>query len=473
MVKRNWHKNFFEYMEMISNHPNYSDLPIEYKKNGDIIWLAPKNSDIGKGRIEWAHNKIKALDLDKETEVSKGRNCGTFAPLMFHIHPTKKKVCQICGEEMSLKYIYPNKNFTKMLVKNYDYSPNSFDTIYDINDFLTQKGLDERALKELYICKLNLPPTINADNISLEHLVDLIEKTCRSGINNTFGPGAMSNFPDRFDGYHSYNRCCRSKEDTGRSTENLKTYGKDRRAYEYWSDGNIHAANNFMVSSYFKGQSADHIGPISLGFKHDPLFLQPMNTGKNSSKRDTLTELDFNKLISIEKQSTVSPVSWFAQNIWNELKNRYEKRNLNFESARLCLKNNMMYFMEILWEISEIENNLGEDFLKKYFILPKIQYFKNDYTFNECGEIITVQPRRITDSTKKEFNRFVRISFDAVYDFHEKNNRSIKVKFSKEIEEKLKDVKKAIKNNPEQKSTLSNFKELIVCVQDYMIEKFL
>lgn len=283
----------------------------------------------------------------------------------------------------------------------------------------------------------------------------------------------MSNFPDRFDGYHSYNRCCRSKEDTGRSTENLKTYGKDRRAYEYWSDGNIRAANNFMVSSYFKGQSADHIGPISLGFKHDPLFLQPMNTGKNSSKRDTLTDLDFNKLMSIEKKSTVSPASWFAQNIWNELKNRYEKRNLNFERARLCLKNNMMYFMEILWEISEIEDDLGVNFLKNNFILPKFIYFENDYTFNNCGEIVTVQPRRITDSTKKEFNRFIRISFDAVYDFHNKTNRLIKIQFTKEISEKLNALKVAIKNNPEQKSTLSNFKELIVCVQDYMIEKFL
>lgn len=168
MVKRNWHKNFFEYMEMITNHPNYSDLPIEIK-NGDIKWLAPKNSEIRKRRIEWAHKKIKELNLDTEPEVSKGRNCGTFAPLMFHIHPTKKKICQICGEEMSLQYIYPNEYFKKMLVKNYNYSPNIFDTIYDINDFLTQKGLDERSLKELYICKLHLPPTINADNISLEN----------------------------------------------------------------------------------------------------------------------------------------------------------------------------------------------------------------------------------------------------------------------------------------------------------------
>ena len=37
-------------------------------------------------------------------------------------------------------------------------------------------------------------------------------------------PGVMCNPPDRFDGFHTYNACCRSKEDTGRHKENLATY---------------------------------------------------------------------------------------------------------------------------------------------------------------------------------------------------------------------------------------------------------
>ena len=45
-------------------------------------------------------------------------------------------------------------------------------------------------------------------------------------------PGVMSNAPDRLDGFHSYNKCCRAKEDKGRSKENLNKYGEDRRAYE-------------------------------------------------------------------------------------------------------------------------------------------------------------------------------------------------------------------------------------------------
>lgn len=107
----------------------------------------------------------------------------------------------------------------------------------------------------------------------------------------------MSYFPDRYDGFHTYNRCCRATQDKGRSKENLKSYTKDRRAYEYWSDGNIHAANQFMGSAFFDGTSADHIGPISLGFVHDPRYLQPMPGGDNSSKRDRLQIVGIESII--------------------------------------------------------------------------------------------------------------------------------------------------------------------------------
>ncbi len=82
-----------------------------------------------------------------------------------------------------------------------------------------------------------------------------------------------------------------------------KSYTKDRRAYEYWSDGNIHAANQFMGSRFFKGASADHIGPISLGFVHDPRYLlQPMPGGDNSSKRDRLQIVDIESIVETEKE---------------------------------------------------------------------------------------------------------------------------------------------------------------------------
>lgn len=63
---------------------------------------------------------------------------------------------------------------------------------------------------------------------------------------NMLSPGTMSNAPDRLDGFHTFNRCCRSTADKGRSKENLASYSTDRRAFENWSDGNWITANKLM-----------------------------------------------------------------------------------------------------------------------------------------------------------------------------------------------------------------------------------
>lgn len=151
---------------------------------------------------------------------------------------------------------------------------------------------------------------MDAKTSEKDDIIDALEYACRKGNKKCLGPGAMSNFPDRYDGFHTYNRCCRATQDKGRSKENLKSYTKDRRAYEYWSDGNIHAANQFMGSSFFDGISADHIGPISLGFVHDPRYLQPMSSGDNSSKRDRLQVVDIERIIETEQRTGVYPMSW-------------------------------------------------------------------------------------------------------------------------------------------------------------------
>ncbi len=185
---------------------------------------------------------------------------------------------------MSLYYHYPNANFLKALNRVFDSEFTECDHILDIWEALSKRGISDTRIANFLIEKGSLQISASA---SREKIVEALEYACRKGDKKCLGPGAMSNFPDRYDGFHTYNRCCRSSQDKGRSKENLKSYTKDRRAYEYWSDGNIHAANQFMGSAFFDGTSADHIGPISLGFIHDPRYLQPMPGGDNSSKRDT------------------------------------------------------------------------------------------------------------------------------------------------------------------------------------------
>lgn len=419
MAEKVWHKNFIEYMEMIAGHPNYKGLPIGRKEDGSLKWIATAKSETGQGRKNWALKKAKELGIPNEP--------GVYAKVMLAVHPTKMKVCQVCGKSMSLYYIYPNASLVKQLEKEFKIPCSMITSIYDYANEAAKKH-GEAKIKTFFVNKFGLPHSFF--NASIKAILDECENQCRNGGSKLMGPGAMSNFPDRADGFHTYNRCCRSKEDTGRSPENLKTYTKDRRAYEYWSDGNIHAANQYMGSSYFAGESADHVGPISLGFVHDSLFLRKMPSGDNSAKRDRLLYDDIVSLIRIEKTDHVKAISWYSELIWEHIKQNYRNDEKLLERFRNALKLNMNNFMLALWIISKYGKQNGVDFLIKGYIEPKYEYFKYDYVFGENGRIIKKTIRNITDSTKKEIDRFKRIALESVDDYHDKDNRNIKTKFS-------------------------------------------
>ena len=412
--ERQWHPRFLKYMEMIVTHPNYKGLPIEKKKDGSYRWIATAKSEIGKKRIEWCENKARELDFVIQP--------GVYADVMLEVHPTKWKVCQTCGREMSLYYHYPNANFVKAIQKEFGVEFDTCTHISDIWDELHQKGFSNEKIANFLITKGNLDVSQSADK---EEIIDALEYACRKGNKNCLGPGAMSNFPDRYDGFHTYNRCCRATQDKGRSKANLKSYTKDRRAYEYWSDGNIHAANQFMGSSFFDGTSADHIGPISLGFIHDPRYLQPMPAGDNSAKRDRLQLVDIEKIIETEARTKVYPMSWQSKLIWEYIKENYQANHEKISGEyRDALKQNMANFMFVLKYIIDSCPSNGEKMLIEAFLSPNFKYFEKSYEFNSLGEIIKENPRHYTGRNDKEVERYIRIAIESVYDYAEKDNRN-------------------------------------------------
>lgn len=417
--EREWHPKFIEYMDFIIQHPNYKGLPITKKSDGSWSWFATKKTQIGKARIAWCENKAKELGFPIEP--------GVYANVMREIHPTKWKVCQTCGHSMSIYYHYPSANFLKALKKEFGVEYTEVDHIADIWDDLLSRGFSNNKIASFLIKKGELD--LNAKTSSKDEVIYELESVCRNKGKKILSPGAMSNFPDRFDGFHTYNRCCRALQDKGRSKENLKSYTKDRRAYEYWSDGNIHAANQFMGSPFFNNISADHIGPISLGFVHDPRYLQPMSGGDNSSKRDRLQLDDIEKIIETEKRTNVYPMSWYSKLIWEYIKKNYSThKSLISGVYRDALKQNMSNFMYILWYILEHCNQDGEHFLEEALLKPNYDYFQYSYTFNELGEIVSINPRHFTDRNQYETERYKRIAFESVYDYNEKENRNIKAK---------------------------------------------
>lgn len=414
-TKRTWHPNFIKYMEEIIHHPNYKGLPIQ-KNKGHWIWIAPKNSPVGKQRLAWCQNKAMELNLPIQP--------GVYAKVMREIHPTKEKVCQTCGKSMSIYYFYPSTHLVKAIDKVFHKTYSETTHISKIwDDLLT--FTPEQTIIDFFVnyAKLDL----GNKPVSKENIIENMEFLCREKGGKCLGPGAMSNFPDRFDGFHTYNRCCRAKQDKGRSKDNLKSYTKDRRAFEYWSDGNIHAANCFMGSSRFAGTSADHIGPISLGFIHDPRYIHPMKSNENSSKRDRLLLKDIFTILDIEKKTKIFPMSWFSKEIWNNIKcHKDELTQNNIEQYQRILKQNRTNFMFILWQILERNKKLSVSFLVNTFLAPKMEYFNYSYIFDRDGNITQKKVRHKTERSADEFKRLVRIAIKAVYDFQQKENRNLK-----------------------------------------------
>ncbi len=460
--KKQWHPNFIKYMNEIVNHPNYKGLRIEKKSDGSYKWIAPANSEIGLARVKWCEDKARELGLTIQS--------GVYADVMLAIHPTKRKVCQTCGREMSLYYHYPNSNFLKKLNKTFNGTYTSCDHISDIWDDIIQRGYTSEQVSDFLISsgKLDLDSTCSTK----EEIIEALEFACRKGNRNCLGPGAMSNFPDRFDGFHTYNRCCRSVQDKGRSKENLKSYTKDRRAYEYWSDGNIHAANLFMGTSFFNGVSADHIGPISLGFVHDPRYIQPMSGSDNSTKRDRLQLIDIKKILDTEKRTNVYPMSWYSALIWEHIKSNYEMEIDKISTSyREALKQNMTDFMYVLWYILENSDKKGETVLVNIFLKPKYEYFRYDYKFNELGEIINTSTRHFTERCSNEFDRYKRIAIESVYDFNNKANRHLAANLSIDEEKLLESICVDIKNDGSILSIENQIRNLMRVIQNRAISK--
>ncbi len=453
---RQWHPDFITYMDEIISHPNYKGLPIDKKSDGTYKWIAPAQSEIGKARIKWCENKAKELGLKIQP--------GVYADVMLAIHPTKYKVCQTCGRKMSLYYHYPNTNFLKKLNSKFSGNYTECDHISNIWDDIIARGYNSEEIAQFLILSGKL--TLDSKTSTKEEIISALEFACRKGNLKCLGPGAMSNFPDRFDGFHTYNRCCRSNQDKGRSKENLKSYTKDRRAYEYWSDGNIHAANLFMGSSFFNGTSADHIGPISLGFVHDPRYIQPMSGSENSTKRDRLQLVDIRKILDTENRTSIYPMSWYSILIWEHIKTQYGSNTDKISTVyRDALKQNMANFMYVLWYILENTDNKGKAVLISAFLEPKYQYFQYHYEFNSLGEIIKTYPRHITERSSNEFERYKRIAIEAVYDFNDKTNRHVSPNLSADEKRLLEDICITIKCETDTSPIEHKIRELMNFIQ--------
>lgn len=405
-------KEFVEYQEFIASHPNYEGLPLTRNSDGSLRWVVSGKSDIGQQRIEWLDKKRKELGIQKDL--------GWRTEVCYAIHPLKEKPCQICGRVMSLDYIYLNERIATKLNEKLNL-PVAFSNCSDINDVVRE--IIEHLGNKGYNVLAKIFKVPNSILNTVEEYTKYILSVGKQ--QKILGPGAMGNPPDRADGFHSYNRCCRGTSDKGRHKENLKRYGDDRRAYENWSDGNWKAANRLMKEFNKHGVSADHIGPISLGFCHRPRF-QPMTIQEQAIKNNRMS-LDDVKLLISDEQKGDEVVSWHSKHIWDRLKliinddyegkiaSDYMRKNLHF----------------ILSSLAYLHINDCDEFLVNKILSKNLHYSFYDYSFDgfnsETGAYDFMYSKELKGKNQENnVTRYIRVAFESLENYIDKKNRKIK-----------------------------------------------
>lgn len=446
---------FLQYEEEIASHPAYAGMPDLRHDDGTIQWEAPSNRSSGK--FQFSHDKRYKWWESKASEVGISTDENQWISKVAKlIHPTKQRPCKVCGRIMDIRYCYLSSNFMKRVQKLPFYDGNiEMDELTHIEDFVASftdlyGNAGYAALPTLLICsQVHDIPTLPNDLHSWE---EWIEKEYIPKEPSMLSPGAMSNPPDRLDGFHTYNRCCRPSADKGRSKENLASYSTDRRAFENWSDGNWITANKLMgfinsnpemkqqyCANYGDGFkhprpcSADHIGPISLGFCHRPEF-QLLCKSCNSAKNNRMYYSDVLHLIETEKKG-IQITTWYADPIWQRCKLKVCNKESALRLSRI-MRDNRNIALQLLYELMEQGQYL--------FLLSLLNLQFADYEYSVLPKTIKIQKQIVNVNFEKKPSslryvsvqkaRKIRVAYSALSDYANKDNRNGYTYTNKEIE---------------------------------------
>lgn len=463
-TQRAWNNDFVAYTKFIVNHKNYKGMPEPLKEDGSPRWIVSGNSPLGIKRAEWWDDRVRSMKLTNRAEVARA------------IHPKELggfKPCQICGKKLSIFYVYPNKITLARINNQFNSTYQQYsETIGDIINDLHKKFGDSIFIKLTTL--FSVPSSINK---TTKDYIDFINENCKSILS----PGVMSNPPDRFEGFHTYNACCRSKEDTGRHSSNLARYSQDRRAYENWADGNWNLSNRLMgeFKRYHKKEicpncgklrlmTADHIGPISLGFTHRPKF-NPLCNSCNSGKNNRMSLKDIKMLIDDEKNGEVV-ISWHSKYLWDELKN---KVYTDLDSLKLS-KVMRWHLHNILLLLSSIYSQGYKDFLMSFL---NSSYSFVDYKFNnfnplDLKSVVIVQKKIDNKNKNKNAERYIRISFESLNEYILKENRNVKSFEDKDIELEIQNLLSLLKQNKKE-DALQKLNGIIIMLSNKAKSKYL
>ncbi len=434
-----WHPDFVTYMNEIALHPSYAGMPDAFVDEGKIQWEAPSNRGTGRFkdthhlRRDWWREKARSMGISPDSEQWISR-CAK------RLHPTGRKPCKRCGRVLELRRVYPNNilrgRITKLLGLPPEFILPLFASVTEIvRQLHTVCGAELLSrLPSLFKAKGVAVPTSFA---SIESCLEWLERDYIPSEPPLLSPGAMANPPDRFDGFHSFNLCCRGSADTGRHQENLARYVTDRRVFEYWADGDWIAADrlmglvrtNFRTSICRYGHAgpcdADHIGPISLGFTHRPEF-QMLCKSCNSAKNNRMTLSDVEHLRRLDA-ADIEIVSWHSHALWKLRKDSVSSDESALRLSKL-LRDSRHTFMSVLQRFEQAGHfGFLLHLLNLHFADFDVEF--SDLTVSEHLTRFTQMKRtaRTTKYAVEQKARRCRIALRALHGYFEKGNRSANV----------------------------------------------
>lgn len=440
---------FLEYVKFIANHATYAGMPDAFLENGEVQWETPSNRTGGKfkdshlKRLNWWRKKALSIGIDP-TNGDKwiSRTAKT-------IHPTKEKPCKNCGRVLDIRYVYPSGHLAARIA-SLPYYDESFplDPNEKVTDLVAR--LVEQFGSKVFA---DLPKLFAASGVTIPSIPAALDawttwllETYAPLEPKTLSPGVMSNAPDRFDGFHSFNRCCRAKADKGRSPENLQSYTTDRRVFEYWVDGDWVAADRLMglirsdaalkKEACFNGHggpcSADHIGPISLGFAHRPEF-RLLCGACNSAKNNRMPLRDVVHLREVESEGE-KVASWYCQHLWDLRKASVTSEETAGRLSKLLRDNRHT----VMFTLDRFARAGHFAFLASFLGL---EYADTDPTFKglRVEEHVTVfdsvvPGSRVTKYSVEQKARRFRVAFAALHDYINKPSRNAFIVSSPAIE---------------------------------------
>ena len=168
--------------------------------------------------------------------------------------------------------------------------------------------------------------------------------------------------------------------------------------------------------------SADHIGPISLGFIHDPINFQAVCSNCNSRKNNRLTQEDINKIISREHTGQ-NMISWWARDCWNNTKKLNEPTKI-----KKSLDTNAKKFLCIMNWLKNNNHSIVREFIMNEYLNLDSSYKIDSIEVLDNGDIKYHHTETTTNKKTKDVQR--ERTIEILLEKGDKINRKIKIQLT-------------------------------------------